>query len=537
MLVSSTHREFRALLDEQERLERKRYIDLQVVWRREATGEILYKAGGCWDNLRKCWSPKPAGHGRIINLEESQIEAARWGAWWMQEFKAGRPRDFFSLFLYGGRGSGKTHFATIFLITLIIEFPFIDATPAIAWQVSSSHNERDELDREIDANFPFKGSWYKYVEHPKHEYRFVHGPRLVNVSADDAQDLKRGRVDFLLINEAQKMSKQVPTYGLARLADKGGLAVFTSNPPTESKAQWILDQHDQEKEAQLAGNSYPIKFLHLDPSLNKHRDTHVAGQIGDVLRVLDPRLAQADIDGMMLRIGQPAYWEWNKTRNARAMPDLGDITREYTKRRTGRAYDYIAGADFQDTPHMAAAIFKIYGSYEKPMLWVVDEFVAEQATEDDLLDLVDEAGYVPEELLWVGDASGQWQDGKHKKGRDSFQVFKSRRWHIVPPSKPKNPTHRPKNPPVEQRVRLVNKLMATNQLMVDTMRAPKSAEAFKDCELKLGKYGKVHPHGYYAHLTDAAGYVCWWAIPKPTVPHRSDTPLGVILPSQQLQVY
>ncbi len=536
MLVSSLHREFRGLLDDQERRERKRFVDLQIVWRRKKTGEILYKAGGLWDCANKSWSDRPAKHGRIIDLEESQIDAARWGAWWMQEFKAGRPRDFFSLFLYGGRGSGKTHFAAVFLVTLLIEFPLVDGTPSIAWQVSSSHNERDELDREIETNFPFKGSWFRYVEHPKHEYRFVHGPRIVNVSADDAEDLKRGRVDFLLINEAQKMRKQVPTFGLARLADKGGLAVFTSNPPTESKAQWILDWNEKWEEAVSAGNSYPIRFLHLDPNLNTRRDTHVAGQIGEVLRVLDPRLAQADIDGLMLRIGQPAYWEWNKHRNARHIPDLGDVTREFTKRRLGRAYDYISGADFQATPHMAAAIFKLYGSVENPILWAVDEIVADQATEDDLLDLVEER-YSPEEMVWVGDASGQWQDGKHRNGRDSFQVFKARRWHIVPPSKPKNPTHRPKNPPVDQRVKLMNKLLSDEQLMVDLEKAPKLAEALKECELKQGRYGRVIPLGYYAHLTDAAGYVCWWVSKRPTVPRSGTESVGAIISMPQKRIF
>lgn len=537
MLVSSQHQQFRDLLDEQNETQRNRFIDLQILWRRKKTGEILYKAGGKWDKQLKQFSQKPATTGRIIDLEESQINAARWAAWWMQEFKAGRPRDFFSLFLYGNRGSGKTHFASIFLVTLAIEFPIIDGSSCIAWQVSSSHNERDELDREISDNFPFKELWYKYVEHPKHEYRFVNGARIVNVSANDTEDLKRGRVDFILINEAQKMRKVVTTFGVGRLSDKGGLAVFTSNPPTESKAQWILDWHEKEEEYKQAGLTFPVKFLYLDNSHNSHQDKRVAGQIAEAIRFLDPRLAQADIDGLMLRIGQPAYWEYNKFNNVQPAPDLGDITREFTKNKYYRAFDFVGGVDFQRTPHMAAAIFKIYGTIDNPILYAVDEFVVEQATEDDLIDEIVENGYTPETILFIGDGSGKWQDGKHVKGeRDSFKVFEDRRFHITPPVKPKDRNHRPKNPPVEHRLRLTNAMLKNKQFMLHPTDSPKLIEAMRECEIKMGKYNRLVPMGFYAHLSDAAGYVCWWARGKPAF-KKKDGPLVLIADMPKPKIY
>ena len=140
-----------------------------------------------------------------------------------------------------------------------------------------------------------------------------------------------------------------------------------------------------------------------------------------------------------------------------------------------------------------------------------------------------EAGYAPESVLWVGDASGQWQDGKHQRhGRDSFAVFKARRWHIVPPTKPKTTERAAKNPPIEQRVKLYNKLLADGGVMVDLAGCPKLAEALKECELRVGRFGKAIPMGFYAHLTDAAGYVAWWAFPKPTPP-RSGSGLGAMV--------
>ena len=544
MLVSSLHQQFRALQDEAEEKERSRYIDLCVIWRREKTGEILYRAGGKWDKQLKQYSDEPPTEAHVINLRESQIESARWAAWWMQEFKAGRERDFFSLFMVGDRAGGKTHFGIVFLVTLLIECPYLEGSPFIAWQVSSTHTVRDELDRELETIFPFKGTWYKYSEYPKHEYRFVHGPKITNISADDAEALKRGRVDGLLINEPQKMRKNVFAYAIGRLKDKGGIAIGAANPPTEIKGKWILDLWEEEKEYRQKGEIYPIKFVSIHSKLNNTLDVHVAGQVAQIIRKLDPRLAQADLDGMMLNINEPAYFQYNKLKNLRAAPNLGDITRDFTKRRTGKSYDYVAGFDFQNTPHMAASVFRIYGTFEKPILWAVDEFVIERATEEDLIDAIEDAGYDRNGFLCIGDASGQWQDGSHRSGRDSFQVFKSRQFHILPPvdirpqygSDPTKP-RRTKNPPIEQRVKLVNLLLSKEQMMLDPVCAPKLAEAFKECELKIGKYGKVHPSGFYAHLSDSAGYVAYWALPKPQAPRSTDGPLVLFADMPKPKIY
>lgn len=517
MPSSSLTREFRALLAEEESQEDRRYIDLCVVWRRASTKEVLLKVGGKWDLIEQRFVG-PAQHCRVIDLKESQIEPARWAAHWIAEKLAGRPRDFFSLFLLGDRGGGKTTFAVILIGTLLVAFPRFDGTASIAWQISSSHAERDELDREIATHFP--SAWFKYTEWPKHVYRWVHGPTLTNVSADDPDALKRGRVDFALFNEPQKMGKKAPAFGIARLKDKGGFTIFAANPPDDQKGRWVYDLWEKHEESRECGKPFPIRFLKLKSQDNDALDTGTADQVAEIIRILDPRLAAADLDGHMLRPGQPAYWQFAKPKNLRSMPQLGDITRAFLRKRIGREYDYLAGADFQGTPHQAAVFYKIFGTFEEPILWAVDELIVDQATEEDLLSEVDDAGYTPERVLWVGDASGQWQDGKHSKQRDSFAVFKGRRWHIVPPTKPKTSERVARNPPVEQRVKLTNKLLAESRLMVDPDTCPKLAEAFKECELRMGRYGRVVPLGFYAHLTDAAAYPVWWACSKT---HRPTT--------------
>lgn len=524
MLADAERREFHDLLTDREDAEENRFVDLCVVWERAKTGETIWFAGGQWDRIEERYTGKEPSSGKVIKLREAQIEAARLCAFWFQEKKEGRDRDFFGEFLISDRGAGKTHLGAVFIPTSLIEFPRFDGSPAIAWMISSSHADREELDREIKDHFP--AWWFRYVEWPKHEYRFVNGCKATHISAAKIDSLKKGRVDFILVNEAQKMTKRAPAFALGRIKDKGGLAVFAANPPTDFRAKWILDWEEKDRERRQTAKRYPIRFVKLDSSMNDTLDTQVADQVAEVVRDLDPRLAAADIDGQLLQVGQPAYAKFSKLANVAVPPDLGDITREFTKRRYGREFDYVGGADFQANPHMVGTAWRLFGTVAEPILWCVAEWVCENSVEDDLIDVVEEDNYTPESLLWIGDASGQWQDGKHQRnGRDSFRVFKARRWHIIPPTRAKDPKRYPANPRITDRVRLHNKLLEVGQIMFAPW-CKKSIEAHKECQLKEAKFGAV-PSGFYAHTTDTTGYVAWWCFPRPQMARDPKDPIGI----------
>lgn len=511
--MDSRRQRFRALLAKREDDEKRRYRDLCIVWRRQSTGEVLLKVGGVWDAKERRYVAE-ADEGKIVDLEESQVEAAQLAAYWIQQRLANEPREYCALFLIGDRGSGKTTFAEILGGTFVVAFPSFDGSPSISWQVSSSHAERDELDRELQAHMP--AGWYRYTEFPKHAYRWVHGPTTTNVSADDPDALKRGRVDYAFFNEAQKISKRAIAYGIARLKDKGGLTVFAGNWPDTLKGKWILELHKKAEEKKEAGLPFPLRFVVMKSAANRHSDLETADQVRELITIIEPRIAAADLDGRLLRVDQPAYWEFSRARNVRPLPQLGDITREFTRRRTGREYDAICAIDFQATPHMAASCWKVYGTVDEPILWAFNEFIVEQATEEDLIDELAEHGFSPERTLVLGDASGQWQDGRHNHERDSFQVFKAHRYHIIAPTKPKGKGRRSANPAVEQRIKLHNLALSSAQMMLDPS-CTKLAEAHAECPLREGRYGKVYPCGFYAHLTDTAGYTAWWAFPRPSL--------------------
>ena len=81
------------------------------VWQRAKTGETIWHAGGQWDRIEQRYTGKNPRSGKIVKLREAQIEAARLCAFWYQEKKEGRHRDFFGEFLLSDRGAGKTHLA------------------------------------------------------------------------------------------------------------------------------------------------------------------------------------------------------------------------------------------------------------------------------------------------------------------------------------------------------------------------------------------------------------------------------------------
>lgn len=549
MPTDVVRRAFRNLQAEQESREENRFVDLAVSWE-DASGKEISLFGGQWDQIEQRYTGRTPERCAVIRFTPAQMSFVAWAAWWMQERREGRARDFLSLFAIGDRGGGKTFSAVAILGTLQVEFPRLAGTPSIARAVSRSHTDRAELDRYFKALFP--ATWYHYREWPWHTYHWVTGATLENASAEALEGLRaKGRVDFVLINEAGVLGKGVPFTAIPRIKDSGGLAIITANPPTTTKAQWILDLAEKAKDRAAKGEPYHTKFVRIKSAGNTTIDHAVADQVAELLHDLDPRAAKADGDGELLPIGERSYFAWRKQTHFCESPPahLRDITRAYTQQRYGRPYDYIGGLDFQGSPHHAAVVCKVFGTIADPTVVVVDECVAEESTEDDLIDMAEEAGYSPETILWIADASGQWQDGKHKSGRDSFGCFKARRYAILPPALKKTDKGRfAKNPPVEKRVGLVNKMLgkviasgtieanvvtfsqlppdpSTVRLYVQT-EAPRLGKALQECPSEQRRFGR-RPVGYYAHITDALGYVCWWVAPAARPVLQSNAPLAI----------
>lgn len=510
----------RLLLDEllDEREPEQRLLDLCLVLRSLETKETILWAGGRWDRLAKTWSTQEPESAQIVDIHKGQAPFVRWYAEWLRDYREGLPRDV-SLALAGGaRRGGKTFALVQCLLATLIDVPATHGVPTIGWLVSVAHSERDEIDKAVQRTL--LPEWYAYREWPRHVYKFAHGAEAVNVSADDPESLKKGKVDCLLLNEAQKMPSAALTNALSGTEDTEGIALLAANPPQRSKGEWVFDLQEEI----VSGEYGPeARFFHFDPVLNPFISQRAKERVAKILRKINPAAAEADEDGIWRRPGGLAYEAFSRIHNIKSVPEVGDVTAEYTKRRLGRAYKFVAGYDPNNRPHHVGVIFRLFGSVSAPILWAVDEIVVDHADgEEHFLEVVDQRGYGVEDVIWVLDNSSFFQDSRRRHGVTSSDYFRKLCYRCEPnqPASPNSKTGRPRNPDIELRVDLLNKLMFSDpaknhlpRLLVD----PKCAsliDAFKNCKSKKVRHG-YGPVGKHSHITDAAGYAAWWSFPRP----------------------
>ena len=506
---------------------------------------MLLAAGGLWDLLEHRYVLDEDGKrvrpktGKVVPMEESQAPFTRWYA---QEFLArlrcGEPRDVSLALAAGDRRGGKTFDLLLVTLATLLDVPTLGGSPTVGWAVSAEYGERDELDRTVREHIP--SSWYTYKKSPQFEYTFLPGSYLRNLSAYDPEMLKRGRVDVAFYNEAQKMPMQALTNGIYGTADKGGIALLAANPPRRQRGEWVYQLKQAIDEDLIAG----VKYFGFSSKENTQIDAAARSRVGGIVRVLDPKGAAADDEGLWSPVNDRAYYEFKPKVHGVSLPEylpdlpVGaapvEVTATFIKRRYGRAFAYCGGVDFQGTPHHAGVIGRLFGNEVEPSLLIVQEFLVDLSTEDDFLDEIDEAGYTPETLLWAGDASGQWQDGKHNfsGGRASFDIFKRRRWHIRPPiAKKTDRGEHSRNPKIEDRLGLANRLLKAGRVRIDRDACPKLMEALRECPVQPGRYGGLSPYGLYSHLTDAASYMMYYLFPpKREMASGGKAPPGATFP-------
>jgi len=479
-----------------------------MVFKSRKTGEEILVAGGVWDRLTRCFvdGRKPE-KVKFIYLEESQIDFVRWFATFIADLREGRPRDVSLALAAGDRRGGKTYSLLLCTIALLIDCPALAGSDAVGWVVSASYQEKDEIDKTIQECLP--SSWYIPRKAPEHRYYFANGAILRNVSADDPESLRRGRVDVVLYNEAQKVPVAALANGIFGTADKGGIALLAANPPRRKVGEWVRLLKEAIDEDRIGG----VKFFGFSSKDNTQINRPARERVGAILRLLDPRQAAADDEGAFLPIGDRAYPYFAPKKNLGPLPATQfDVTHAVTKARIFRQFEYVGGVDFQSQPWNAAVAVQAFGDPKSPTFYTVGEWLKD-GPEDQLLDEIFFDGrFQPENTLWIGDASGTWQDASHQRGRVSFDFFKARRWRIEPPQKKKSDRgEHPRNPDVSDRLNLVNKLLATERLVIDPLKCPRLAESLRECD--LAPNGK--PRGRHAHITDALGYVLWWLEPRP----------------------
>jgi len=415
---------------------RDRWVDLALALvNAENPTETILFAGGRWDRFDQRFTDEDEIESCVrIRLAPSQIAFARWFAEQLADYRAGYPRDIRLALAAGDRRGGKTVGTFFCQLAALLDVPrHPDGTPAIGWTISRTHRQRDELDQIVASYLP--RHWYELRLGPERRITFVHGAYLRNLSADDPEALRQGRVDWLLYNEGQKMPPKAIVNGLYGTADRAGLTVIAANPPSDPSQEWLLDLKEAIEEDERFKRA--SIFFHFDSKQNPFINQPARADVEMIAKKIAPDGAEADAEGIWKRWGDMAYPGWN----GRALdkgglvgppPKLGlvDVTTARTRREFGIAYPLVIGADFQKKPHEAAVLLRVYEDRDgRSIYWFTDETTV-RGDEYELSASVVALGIRPGEALWIPDCSGSYQGSERIEGRTSFSMLESHGWHV-----------------------------------------------------------------------------------------------------------
>lgn len=481
-----------------------RLLSLCIRVRRKATKETLLEVGGRWNRVSGEYEDSDAGlEAFTIDVNENQVATVKRFAEWLTARVNGGPRK--RLLLTGGnRRGGKS-----WIITALACVTAVAIDGAIIWLVSPTLKKRDELERYIKQHS--LAAWRSYSQRDL-RFRFVNGSTITNVTGEDAEAVKQGEADLVILNEPQEMGQDVLTYAAPAIVDKGGLLLFAGNPARRRKGVWFTRLVKAIESGQYDGGD----FCRLDARDNPDIDATARSDVGKLLRIVDPEAARADDEGVFMEPGSFAYAESfdDKRNSAPSLPQLARVvTAEVLRVRGKSSYDTLIGADFQGWPYNCGVEVVAVGDPQRPV-WYVTKHIEREGDEDLFLDdAFDTWGGNQGRTLFIGDASGSWQNAQHTRGRCSYDKFKARRWRVEPPRKKKSDRgDYPANPAREDRINLVNRLLKDGRLIVCLDTAAEIAEDLAKCEVDI----KGRPRGKHAHRTDALGYALWWATPQPS---------------------
>lgn len=477
-----------------------RYVDLAIDLRTDSEDkdcQSLLEVGGRWDKEAGDWCGD-AETCVVWHLQAAQYDAARWYADWLAAHITGvndPAAEAISALFYGGRRGGKSDLGVRALAIFAVA-----VQGSLCWAISPTQEETDELKQVLDSTLPL--SWYQYSESSA-TYTLWNGTRIRLMSGFKPASLKRGRVDFWLMNEGQRFNRAAYPILAAPLADEGGLGIVTANPPDEPKGRWVMDVHEK-------GDVAGWRLFEFDNRKNRHTDWTLLEQLRDNPAVSAEEF-EREIMGKFIPIGDVVFHAWNARENVRPEPDLGRTTPDFCKKHLGRAFERIAVCDFQILPHMVATIWETYrGPDGTDLLWCVDCVLVEKGDEDDLIDGLEALGLDPATTAVIGDASGEFQEGKRTPGRGSFDHFRKRGWsHLYyPDAKTK------KNPDIIATVRVANGLMRNAAGVRRLFVSPDNHYVIGACSKWAMHNGMPKKKSPYAHIGDTIRYFVWRFFPR-----------------------
>lgn len=539
-------RELRAVVDPA-----RRYVDLALDIQ-GPDGDIILGAGGCWDSARMDFVDRP--HKRhVVRVTRAQEQAARQLATWLKQYDE-RDEQRMALEIYvDNRRGGKTFFTCLFVIAFLLRYPRSHLGRNLGWIVCPTYPQQREVLETLGKILP--PEWlrddgcFKFSKTGR-DFTLPTGAILALKSADRPQTLKAGGVAVIGINEATQCAARAILNCLGNNIDTGGVTAMAMNPPDSTIGLWAENLHhalDEEGPAYDKLRTF-CRETRFPPAGNDMIDQGARSRFSTLAQVIDPKQEKRDGQGLWVSIKDRCYPLWERKVHVLRGPQLQevlgwqDITAQLNALtgtlRVGEMRREGIGMDFQHKPWCAAVRGKAFAAppgnrYElapgTPVYVMTEDAhndveVGQWWTEQMLCEAILERGWNPKDALVIADGTGNKQGATaEQRGLDhdpqvnSFPLVRNYGFEIHAPIE--HEVYREvagrgtdklitcSNPAVSVRLNMVLDLLQTRRFFV-AEGAKDLAESFRVCEAK-----HKHPYGWGAHLTDAAGYLCYrWEV-------------------------
>lgn len=521
---------------------RARFVDLQLDLVRYKSGTPIARYGGRWDRRARCYVGD-APRSMVVELHAQQVEAAELFDRWLEEYLHGEfdawhdeirevvenatevPVEWdlgvHELLLTGGRRSGKTTVAEVLGIAGSVAI-----VDAIVWTVTPNEGHHEEPREVLAAAMP--AEWYVYLGWPHFTFTLANGSQHILRSGHKPGNLKKGRADLVIVNEAQQVRPESYENARGGTIDLGGLVITAANPPRVGDHRWIVGA----VEATQDGKRAAARHLHVNPFDNPRVNRAMLLAERSKMTAYD---FATQIEGKILSVPNAAFYAWDRRNNERSAPDFGRITSEFLAEvEGGRELEQLWSIDVQSYPFIAAARWEVYRDpftaeitdapegERSGLLWAVDEIALERADEVDVAAEIKRRGADPAKTMIVLDATQFWQQmirsqtrqRDEYKGKSSAFMLKACGFDYVvrPDRKMRN------NPDVDDRYRAANARIGlasgVRRLFADPMKCPTLCESVRT--LGTDERGRAKKDVRAAHFGDVVGYAVWRFFPRRT---------------------